>query len=402
MKNMIMVLPGTVWQISLIKRIKALGYKVAVVHPYENAPAFEYADEIVLADILDREKVLAEAKRLDVCAVMSDECDIATPTLAYVSSQLGVPSQGIDMAALYTDKSQMRDFCKQHCLPCPDYQVCTSLDEAIAFFRHLNYKMIIKPIDANSSRGVFTISSEKELRDKFEESISFSHHRKAVICERFISGAEFSVDGIMTPYGHFCLAISEKQQFSYNKNLDSYLYFSYDNENYDYDRLREIDTKYVEASGLPFGFTHAEYRYENGEFYLLEIGARGGGNLISSHIVPAMTGIDNYSMLVDMFVGNPLEKTLCQDDLKTSKVAVLNFFDTTEEGGVVKSVKGLDFLGSSKDVLYHQLNFKIGDRIQRPTDGGNRIGFYIACCENREVLSKLQDEIESKFSIEYE
>ena len=81
-----MVLPGTKWQVPLIKKLKERGYRVAVVHPYKDAPAFQYADDAVYADILDRETVLKAAKELNVVAVMSDECDIATPTLAYVSS----------------------------------------------------------------------------------------------------------------------------------------------------------------------------------------------------------------------------------------------------------------------------------------------------------------------------
>ena len=397
-----MVLPGTVWQIPLIKKLKERGYRVSVVHPYPDAPAFKYADEIVYADILDREAVLEAATKLKVKAVMSDECDIATPTLAYVAAKLGLPSQTEPMARLYTDKSLMRDFCRDHELPCPKYQVCETVEEALLFFRQLNHKMIIKPIDANSSRGVFTIEKEEQLRQLFDASISFSHHRHAVICEQFISGAEFSVDGIRMPNGHVCLAISEKQQFDYNRNLDSYLYFSHDNPKYDYDRLREVNNRYVNLSGLPFGFTHAEYRYEDGEFYLLEIGARGGGNLISSHIVPALTGVDNYGLLIDMFVGNPIRIVINEAGLCNDKVAVLKFFDTTEAGGVVRNVRGTDFLKSSSEVLYWQLNFKVGDRIQRPTDGGNRIGFYVACAENRDAMATLQEEIDRRFAIEYE
>lgn len=400
--KMIMVLPGTIWQMRLIKKIKELGYKVAVVHPVAGAPGFEIADEKVMADILDRDAVLAEAKRLNVCAVMSDECDIATPTLAYVSSQLGLPSQTEAMAALYTDKSLMRDFSKAHGLPYPKYQVCFSLEEALEFFHTLGDKMIIKPIDANSSRGVFTIHNDEELIRLFPDSIKYSHHRKAVICEQFISGAEFSIDGILTPQGYYNLVISEKTQFSYNKNLDEYLYFSYNNPNYDYDRLREVNKKFVEASDLPFGFTHAEYRYENGEFYLLEIGARGGGAEISSHIVPAMTGVDNYSVLVEMFTGSPIEHPVRFDEDYESRCAVLKFFDTTEKGGVVKAIKGLDFLQNHPDVLDYKMNFKVGDRICRPTDGGNRIGFYVACSKDEATLAQLMKEVEEKVVIEYE
>lgn len=402
MSKTVMVLPGTVWQIPLIKKLKGRGYRVAVVHPYPDAPAFKYADEIVYSDILDRDAVLEAARRLDVVAVMSDECDIATPTLAYVATELGLPSQTEPMARLYTDKSLMRDFCRDHGLPYPEYKVCETVEEAVGFFRSLRHKMVIKPIDANSSRGVFTIEDEAQLRSLFDASIGYSHHRKAVICERFISGSEFSVDGIRMPSGHVCLAISEKSQFEYNRNLDSYLFFSYDNPLYDYNRLREVDNRFVELSGLPFGFTHAEYRYEDGEFYLLEIGARGGGNLISSHVVPALTGLDNYGMLIDMFVKGQTEAVVDPQKLRGGKVAVLKFFDTTEEGGVVKGVIGTDLLDSRSEVLYWQMNFKPGDRICRPTDGGNRIGFYVACADSREAMKALQDEIERKIVIEYE
>lgn len=398
----IMVLPGTVWQLQLMKKIKSLGYKLAVVHPVDGAPGFDLADYKVLEDILDKEAVLAAAKRLNVCAVMSDECDIATPTLAYVSSQLGIPSQTEAMARLYTDKSLMRDFCKEHGLPYPEYKVCETLEEALAFFRHLGKKMIIKPIDANSSRGVYSIYTEEDLKVHFDEAIGYSHHRHAVICERYITGAEFSVDGIRLPQGHVCLAISEKQQFAYNQNLDESLYFSYDNPKFDYNRMREIDNAFVEASDLPFGFTHAEYKYEDGEFYLLEIGARGGGALISSHIVPAMTGLDNYQLLIDMFVGNPINTKIDVPALKTNKVAVLQFFDTTEQGGRVKDIKGLDYLANNQHILFHKLNFSIGDEIHRPTDGGNRIGFYVAWAESREDMTKLQEEINKNFEIIYE
>lgn len=403
MMSTVIVLPGTVWQIPLIKKLKERGYRVAVVHPYPDAPAFKYADEIVYADILDRDAVLKAAKELKAIAIMSDECDIATPTLAYVSSQLGLPSQTEPMARLYTDKSLMRVFCRNNGLPCPEYKVCESVDEAVAFFQSMRRrKMIIKPIDANSSRGVFTIETEEQLYNLFDVSIGFSHHRHAVICERFIDGAEFSVDGIRMPSGHVCLAISEKQQFDYNRNLDNYLYFSYDNPHFDYDRLREVNNKFVELSGLPFGFTHAEYRCENGEFYLIEIGARGGGNLISSHIVPALTGIDNYGILIDMFVGNEVKEVIDQGALKNGKVAVLRFFDTTEKGGIVHKVRGTDYLDSREEVLYWQMNFKQGDHICRPTDGGNRIGFYVACADSREEMEELQKDIATKVVIEYE
>ena len=102
-----------------------------------------------------------------------------------------------------------------------------------------------------------------------------------------------------------------------------------------------------------------------------------------------------------MFTGQKVEEIIAPASLKTPRVAVLEFFDTTEQGGKVKAIKGTDFQNSSPDVLYSQFNFKIGDTIKRPTDGGNRIGFYVACCKDRQALAELRKEIAEKVVIEY-
>ena len=123
--------------------------------------------------------------------------------------------------------------------------------------------------------------------------------------------------------------------------------------------------------------------------------------MISSHIVLALTGIDNYRLLVDMFTGKDVMLTRDDCGKPYSKVAVLQFFDTTEKCGVVKTVHGAEYMNNNPHILYWQMNFKIGDTIHRPTDGGNRIGFYVAWAENREAMKQLQAEIDQHVIIEY-
>ena len=50
----------------------------------------------------------------------------------------------------------------------------------------------------------------------------------------------------------------------------------------------------------------------------------------------------------------------------------------------------------------YKINFKVGDRICRPTDGGNRIGFYVACSKDAETLDKLMKEVDENVKIKYE
>ena len=58
----VMVIPGAYAQIPLIKNLKLQGYKVVCVNPYENSPAFEYADYSEQFDIMDVENCIVLPK----------------------------------------------------------------------------------------------------------------------------------------------------------------------------------------------------------------------------------------------------------------------------------------------------------------------------------------------------
>ena len=83
---------------------------------------FAYADYSELADALDKEKNLSIAEKYDICAVMSDQSDIAIPTVAYIADKLGLPGIGIEKAKLFSNKVLMREFLKSHNLIYPKFK----------------------------------------------------------------------------------------------------------------------------------------------------------------------------------------------------------------------------------------------------------------------------------------
>lgn len=397
-----MVLAGSYWQIPLIRKIKELGYDVINVNPYENSPAFAYADESVMLDILDKERCLECAKDAGISAVMSEQCDIANPSVAYIAEQLGLPTIGQKQAELYTNKLWMRKFCKENNFVTPEFKECFTIEDAIDFYVQLNKKMIIKPLDSNSSRGVYTINSVDDIKKHFEEAKGYSKVEKAVLCEEYIDGTEFTVDGIVTDKGHVSLAISEKAHYKHNPNVACTLFFSHKNQKYDYDLLRRVNDSYVDLTGLPYGLTHAEYKFNNGKYYLIEIGARGGGNLIGSDIVPLISGVDNYSYLIEKSLGHEVTENFVISDKFIDRCVILQFFDTIEKEGRVKEIEGLDILKKNPNVVAYRLNFKTGDIVRKAKDDSARIGFYIAYGETREALESLKNKINSTIKIKLE
>ena len=397
----ILVLPGTQWQVPLIEKIQEMGHLALVVNPDPNAPGMKVADQVLVSDIFDKERVVAFGHDQKIGAVMSDECDIAMNLVAKLGKTFNVPTLDEESAALYTDKFLMREFSKKHSLRYPEYKFCKTVDDAVALLKEINRPIIIKPLDSNASHGVFKCTTEEDVRKHFDESMSFSRVEKSVLAERFIVGTEFTIDGVKTPHGHYTMAISEKKHFAHNESIANELLFSHYNPKFDYDKLRATNDAFVMKSNLLFGFTHAEYKYEDGEFYLIEIAARGGGNMISSCITQYMTGYDTYRYLVECATGNVHDEDFSLRPEYKDRAAVLKFFETPGGGGKVKEIKGLDYIENEHDIKHYRLNFKIGDTIENALNDSVRIGFYIVCSENMQKLREVINNVEKNFQIIY-
>lgn len=401
MSKNVLVLPGTQWQVPLIEKIQEMGHRALVVNPDPNAPGMKKADLCLISDIFDKGRVIEFGRDQKINAVMSDECDIAMNWVAELGKIFNVPTLDEETAALFTDKFLMREFSKKHGLKYPEYKFCKTVEDAVALLNEIKTPIIIKPLDSNASHGVFRCDTEEDIRKHFDESMSFSRVEKSVLAERFIVGTEFTIDGVKTPNGHFTMAISEKKHFAHNESIANELLFSHYNPNFDYDKLRATNDAFVMESNLQFGFTHAEYKYEDGDFYLIEIAARGGGNMISSCITQFMTGYDTYRYLVECATGNVHDADFSLRPEYKERAAVLKFFETPNGGGKVREIKGLDYLDNEPDIKHYRLNFKIGDTIEDALNDSVRIGFYIVCSENMQKLREVISNVQKNFQIIY-
>ena len=395
----VIVLPGTPMQIPLIKKLKERGYYTISFHPIDNFATLPYSDEYALLDISKLDTCLVETNKVRPHAILSDECDIAMPAIAYLSEKMNLPALTRDVASLYTDKSLMREFCSQHSIPSPAYCKCKSIEQAKEFYKSINARCILKPLNANSSKGVYVINKEEDIESYWLDSMAYSKSSQTLLIEQYIEGTEFTIDGLVTAKGHISLAISEKRHYEYNPSIAYELFFSNYNDKFDYASLRQINNFYVDSSSLPVGYlTHAEYKYMNGKFYLIEIAARGGGNYISSDIVPLMSGVDNYSYMIDALVEHHIDQVVYLNETLRDRCAVLYFFDVPFEG-VVKEIKGLDILSNNPNVVRFELHFKVGDAIQRAKNDSARVGYYIAYAESKHSLRLLMKEINDTLKI---
>lgn len=394
----IMILVGSHNQVPLIERAHKLGLYVVLCDNRDTVPGIDHADIHYQVNALDPESIVEVGKKESIDGIATNS-EPAFVSMAIAAERLGLRCMSLDNTKLYKNKFLMREFCNKHGFLSPQYGCCTNLNEALLLFAQLQKKCIIKPLDNSASRGVFSINNAAELEEHFEECMSASSaSNPAIIIEEYVTGTEFTIDGLMTPKGHRCLAISEKKHYSYNENVAYQLLFDNKNDRFDYSELRRVNDQLVDLTGIPFGLTHAEYKFCNGKFYLIEIQARGGGNFIATDIVPFISGIDSYTEQIIWAVGDEVNVEYGYDKL-SERCSVLHFFDVPGKGGVVKTIEGLDYFDSLGDQMMYHLNFGVGDTIQETKDDSTRIGWYILKSSNRADLDEKMQKIEKHFKI---
>lgn len=398
----IMILGGGINQVPLIQKSKELGLYVVLCDYYEVNPGKEYADIHYVVSTHDFDALLQIAKDEDIDGVVTNSepvLHIATQ----LTDKLNLPSIGNSVMQLFLNKNLMREHLEEFGLNNVRFKYCESIDEAKAFFTGLGKKAIMKPVDSSASKGVYIINSVEDIQSHFEECASCNRRKNKIIIEEYIEGTEFTVDGICVNGKHRTLAISKKNHFKYNENIANELYFSFFDEKYDYDVLRNLNDRIAEATGIPFGMTHAEYKYHNGQYHFIEMSARGGGVFIGTSIVPFVSNIDNVGHYVQSAVDKNYKADVYSEQIDKSKCGILRFFDCNSQKLVkVKEIIGLDFLESNKSIIRYELFFKEGDRIKRAENDSERIGYYIALAETKTELDLVVEQIDKEFTIIFE
>ncbi|MBI3118113.1 MAG: ATP-grasp domain-containing protein [Candidatus Hydrogenedentes bacterium] len=391
----VMIIAGGEWQVPLIRKAKAMGCYVINSNLYPDSPGFKFADVGLVANVLDKEKNLAFAREHQPDAVITDQSDIAVPTVAYICEELGLPGIGVDMAHLFTNKYAMRSFLAEHGFPCPAYRLCGTLEEAMDFAHETGLPLILKPPQNQSSRGVLKVTAQDELPAAFAHARSHSHSG-AVLVEQFIGGVEHTVEGYKSPKGCDTLAISRKNHYAHNPMVASRLLYSWEDADADYDELGQLNARLVESMGLPFGITHAEYKSFEGQFYLVEIAARGGGTKLSSHMIPLMSGVDANELLILHALGETPPLPVPEKRIIYAALDFLVFAD-----GHVAAIDGAEDVLAHPNVIDFQLGVRPGDTVRPAADDRSRHGHIIAHAETRESLLSMLAELSALVRVTY-
>lgn len=375
----------------VIKKAKSMGLFVIVVSPRGEYPGFKYADKIYYEDVRDKEKVLEIARRECIDGIVSDQNDIPVETIGYVAEHLALTGNDHAVSLVFTRKDLMRKKCEEIGVPAISYDVAKSVDEGIYVARAIGYPVMCKPVDNQSSKGVFRFDDEEQLKQKISKSLSCSFVGKVII-EKFVEGKEYVIEGLAVEGAFKNLLLLERTYFKQPAVfIPSMVTSPTSLAEGKAEELLRLNKIVCTSFGLKNGLSHSEFilNSHDDRFYLVETAARGGGVYTSSHLLSYACDFDATQLIIELCMGE-------KRDIETIKYATkaVRYISFYIEQGEIKSIDGVDKIKKMSGVLdfYHR-DLSVGDRYQGLADKSSRLGPILLGCEGLDEIERTTEKI---------
>ena len=393
MKKILIIGAGFL-QSFVIRKAKEMGYETLTVDADPNAVGFRYADKYEIINIVDEKACLSYAQKENIDGVLTAATDYGVLTAAYIADQMNLGGLDYEVAKLIKNKYRVRKCLYEAKVDDTEqaFEVNESTD--IAFLcKKLSFPVMVKPCDGSGSRGASRVDDKSQFADACHNAMAASITHRAEV-ETFIVGREYGAESLIINGKVHVLSIMRKWMTEppYYAELGHAIPtdLPYEVE----ERAKRCVERAIKALGINFGSVNMDMLITSeGKIYIIDIGARMGGNMIGSCIIPYGTGIDYMANMIRNAVGDEVDLTPCEHGAVATRL--LAFGD-----GVVKQLPDIEKIEKEFDVeIYHHL--EVGQTVREYHTNLDGCGYIIAKAKNvdtavqkaEKVLKLIEDTI---------
>lgn len=390
----VLIIGASILQLPAILKAKELGYYVGVADYNPEAIGIPYADEYFNVSTIDIDGVVEVAKRFKPNGIMTLATDMPMRAVAAACRELGLPGISPDTALKATDKAEMIKAFEAHGVEHPWYYVASDRSVFDSIFRQASYPCIMKPTDNAGSRGVVLCHNKSELIKGYEYASNESRGG-AVIIEEYLQGPEFSVEVMVVDGVPHVLQITDKITTGAPHFVEMGHTQPTSQPQEAKEKIKDLACKAVKAVGINVGPAHVEMILTDKGPKMVELGARMGGDCITTHLVPLSTGIDMVAATIRLVCGEEADIVP-----KWNKGAAIRYFETPV--GVLKSFEDVEKARIIPGVAEISFVHDIGENVGKIGSSIDRIGFVIAQGENAENAASICEQVKKTINIEVE
>ncbi|MGG3192389.1 ATP-grasp domain-containing protein [Priestia aryabhattai] len=379
MKKILIIGAGFL-QTFVIKKAKDMGYYTIAIDKNPQSPGFQYADEYKIIDIVDEEACLRYAVSKNIDGVLTAATDYGVLSASYIAKKMNLPGIDYNVASLIKNKYAVREILfKNKVDELSQYYYIDDIKEIKNLSDCIKLPVMVKPCDGSGSKGANKVEYKYELERACNEAIKSSRVGKVLI-EDFIVGKEFGVESFVYNGEIKVLAVMGKVMTKSPDYAELGHYIPSQSEVES--KIADVVKKAIKVLGINFGAVNMDILVsDDNKIYIIDIGARMGGNLIGSQIIPIGTGFKYMEALIQTALGEATDLTSSYKPLSIStRLLALS-------PGKIVSLPDMETIKEKCQVeIYHYL--ETGKVIREYHNNLDGLGYVIAISENLEEATR--------------
>lgn len=364
----------------VIRKAKELGYYTLAVDGNSNAVGFSDADAFAQVNIVDQKACLQYAQAMDIDGVLTAATDYGVLSTAYIAREMGLQGLDYEVAQRIKNKYEVRK-CLYHA-GADDTGLSELVSESTdldSLSERVSYPVMVKPCDGSGSRGAAKAEDCDSFADICRMAMAQSLTRRATV-EPFITGHEYGVESFVVDGNIYVLGIMRKWMTKppYYAELGHAIPSGL-GEGME-KKVVECIRKAITALGINFGSVNMDVLLtEQGGVHIIDIGARMGGNLIGSHIIPLATGVDYMANMIRAAVGDSCDFTPMNGSAVATRLLALT-------PGVIAQLPDIQRYAASDVIVEHHL--AVGETINEYHTNLDGCGYIVCTAESADCAAE--------------
>ena len=398
MKNKIMILGAGIYQVPLIKCAKNMGIYTIVVSIDGKYPGFKYADKIYKEDTRDYNKVLEIARNEKISGIITAGTDVAVTSVGKVCDELGLKGISYESAKISNDKLLMKDCFEKYGVNTAKYRKCSfDYNDVINKISDLKFPLIFKAVDSSGSRGIIVVRKSDEILSAIEY-VKNATQKDYYIVEEFLDGKEFGAQAFVQNGKLEFMMLHGDYVFNENTGVPVGHWVPYEvNPSIENDAYKQIELA-IKAMKLDNCAMNVDFLMKDDKVYVLEIGGRSGATCLSE-LVSLHYGFNYYEKMINIAMGIETKFNCINGNyaigelLKSDKTGTItNIRDDNK--------KTQDGKYENKNISEIQIDYNVGDKVEKFCIGPHRIGHVIVTGKNQQDTEKNINEVMSNIKVE--
>lgn len=341
----LLILGGIKTECDIVKTAQKMGAYVIVADYDPNPPAKQFADMTVQISATDVDAIVEFCKKEKVDGITTGFVDILMAPCYEACKRLGLPNYFTPkMLSMSTNKIDFKHMCEEFDISVPKTYVTGNVITR-EVFETIKYPVFVKPLDASGSKGAGVCNNKEELITQFEEALSYSVTKNAIV-EEYITGTEFLLDYVGVDGEFRLLSMFDRYMSEGRGSAINY-------SNLSICPSKQIDQYYAEANpkvlnmfknlGFTDGLIFLQGHTEGDKITFYEMGCRLGGSFFN--LEQKVLGLNPVEMTVRYALTGKMLSSIEQISMRSANfksVAFVSNYLLEGENEVVANIEGVD------------------------------------------------------------